>query len=86
MPLGSDNGYCIRTLPHDTWECQYSVSLFEGGIIVQGSIRDGANVSSLAIVGGTKGYAGTYDSDEYDEYRGTNLIHFIKEKTLSRVL
>lgn len=54
-PLGTDNGYCLRTVVASAWECNWTLSLEEGQITVEGPFFDAAD-SVLAITGGT----GTY--------------------------
>jgi len=54
--LGSDNGHCVRTIANTAWDCQWTLSLAEGQIMVQGPFFDKAD-SVLAIVGGTGQYA-----------------------------
>lgn len=53
--LGSDNGHCVRTIADTAWDCQWTLSLPEGQIMVQGPFFDKAD-SILAIVGGTGQY------------------------------
>jgi hypothetical protein len=55
--IGSDNGYCIRTVVGVAWECVWTNSLDGGQISVEGSFLD-AEDSVLAITGGTGGYKG----------------------------
>jgi len=54
--LGSDNGWCIRTVPGQAWECFWTLTLAKGQITVQGPFLD-AGDSVLAITGGTGDYA-----------------------------
>lgn len=63
--VGSDNGFCIRTVPAKAWECYWTVSLAEGQVTVEGPFLDGAD-STLAVTGGTGEYKGT---------RGDMLLH-----------
>jgi hypothetical protein len=53
--VGTNNGYCLRTVLGKAWECLWTNSLADGQISVQGSFLDGAD-SSLAITGGTGKY------------------------------
>jgi hypothetical protein len=55
--LGSNNGWCIRTVAGKAWECFWTLSLADGQITVQGPFLD-AGDSMLAITGGTGKYAG----------------------------
>jgi Allene oxide cyclase len=55
--MGTDNGWCIRTVAGKAWECFWTLSLADGQITVQGPFLD-AGDSVLAITGGTGAYAG----------------------------
>ena len=55
--VGSDNGWCIRTVAGKVWECFWTLALADGQITVQGPFLD-AGDSVLAITGGTGRYAG----------------------------
>jgi hypothetical protein len=55
--VGSDNGTCVRTAVGRAYDCQWSVGLKGGQIMVQGPFYD-AKDSRLAITGGTGAYAG----------------------------
>jgi len=55
--VGTDSGYCLRTVAGQTWECAWTNSLKDGQISVQGSFLDGKD-SVLAITGGTGKYRG----------------------------
>jgi len=63
--IGSDNGWCIRTVVGKSWECFWTLSLEEGQITVEGPFLD-AGDSTLAVTGGTGQYAGA---------RGEMLLH-----------
>ena len=54
--VGSDNGWCIRTVPGKAWECSWVANLAEGQITVEGPFLDSGD-SVLAITGGTGIYA-----------------------------
>ena len=54
--VGSDQGYCIRTVVGKTWECNWTTSLKSGSITVEGKFSDTGN-TVLAITGGTGAYA-----------------------------
>lgn len=54
--VGSDNGWCIRTVPGKAWECTWVATLADGQITVEGPFLD-AGDSVLAITGGTGIYA-----------------------------
>ncbi|MEZ5831877.1 MAG: allene oxide cyclase family protein [Dongiaceae bacterium] len=55
--VGSDNGWCIRTVPGKAWECFWTLSLADGQLTVEGPFLD-AGDSMLAVTGGTGKYAG----------------------------
>lgn len=55
--LGSDNGWCVRTVVGTAWECFWTVTLKDGQITVEGPYLDAAD-STLAVTGGTGAYAG----------------------------
>jgi len=54
--VGSDQGYCIRTVVGKAWECNWTTSLKSGSITVEGKFSDTGN-TVLAITGGTGAYA-----------------------------
>lgn len=54
--LGTNNGFCVRTVAGKAWECWWTLSLEGGQITVQGPFLD-AGDSVLAITGGTGKYA-----------------------------
>jgi hypothetical protein len=54
--VGTDQGYCVRTVAGKTWECAWSMKLKDGEIMVAGPFLD-AGDSVLAITGGTGRYA-----------------------------
>lgn len=56
--VGSDQGSCTRTKKGEAWECSWTVSLADGGIVVQGAVYDDGRDSTLAITGGTGSYSG----------------------------
>jgi allene oxide cyclase len=55
--VGSDNGYCFRTVAGAAWECAWTNVLADGQITVQGSFLDGKD-SVLVVTGGTGKYHG----------------------------
>jgi hypothetical protein len=55
--VGSDTGWCIRTVVGQSWECSWTLKLDDGQITVAGPFLDKSD-SVLAIVGGTGAYAG----------------------------
>jgi allene oxide cyclase len=68
--VGSDNGWCIRTVVGKSWECFWTTSVANGQITVEGPFLDSGD-SKLAITGGTGGYATA---------RGWMLLHARNDK------
>ena len=70
--IGSDNGYCIRTVAPGAWECAWTTTLDGGQIMVEGPFLDGED-SVNAITGGTGAYAGATGEMElgYRDPEGT---------------
>ena len=54
--VGSDNGYCVRTVVGKSWECWWTTFLAGGQITVEGPFLD-AGPSKLSITGGTGKYS-----------------------------
>jgi allene oxide cyclase len=59
--LGTDNGYCVRTIVGKSWECIWTLILKGGQITVEGPFMDSGD-SLLAVTGGTGKYAGARGS------------------------
>ena len=59
--VGSDNGYCVRTVVGKSWECFWTLTLKAGQITVEGPFMDSGD-SLLAVTGGTGKYAGARGS------------------------
>ena len=55
--VGSDTGWCIRTVAGKSWECFWTLTLADGQITVEGPFLD-AGDSVMAVTGGTGKYAG----------------------------
>ena len=55
-PVGTDQGFCVRTQVGKAWECSWTTSLADGQITVEGPFLDKGD-SVLAIIGGTGKYA-----------------------------
>ena len=53
--VGSDNGYCMRTVPGKAWECVWTLSLADGQIMNAGTFSDDKD-SVFAVTGGTGKY------------------------------
>jgi allene oxide cyclase len=63
--IGTDQGFCIRTVVGKSWHCNWTNQLKDGMITVDGIFND-AGDSTLSIIGGTGKYAGA---------KGTMLLH-----------
>jgi allene oxide cyclase len=68
--VGSDNGFCARTVAGKAWECIWTATLADGQITVEGPFYDTAD-SELAITGGT---------GEYAEASGSLALHARNDK------
>ena len=68
--VGSDNGWCARTVVGKAWECIWTATLAEGQITVEGPFYDTAD-SALAVTGGT---------GEYAEASGSLALHARNDK------
>jgi allene oxide cyclase len=55
--LGTDQGYCVRVRPGEAWECNWTLTLDEGSLTVEGPFLDVGD-SVFAIIGGTGEYRG----------------------------
>jgi hypothetical protein len=53
--IGSNSGYCVRTLPGQFSECQWTLTLADGTITVAGREAE-TGTSYVPIVGGTGAY------------------------------
>ena len=61
VEVGSDQGYCVRTVAGNSWECFWTLLLKAGQITVEGPFMDSGD-SLLAVTGGTGKYAGARGS------------------------
>ncbi len=59
--LGSDQGYCVRTVVGRSWECFWTMTLKAGQITVEGPFLDQGD-SLFVVTGGTGKYAGAKGS------------------------
>jgi allene oxide cyclase len=55
VQVGTDSGFCTRTVPGKAWECVFSVSLADGNISNEGTFIDGQD-SVYSVTGGTGKY------------------------------
>lgn len=74
--VGSDQGSCVRTKKGEAWECTFTVSLSDGGIVVQGALYDDGRDSTLAITGGTGNYSGATGEMELKARDGGEKYEF----------
>jgi len=61
VEVGSDQGYCVRTVAGKSWECFWTLVLKAGQITVEGPFMDSGD-SLLAVTGGTGKYVGARGS------------------------
>ncbi len=54
--VGTDQGFCVRTVVGKAWECWWTATLAKGQLTVEGPFLD-SGPSTLAITGGTGAYA-----------------------------
>jgi hypothetical protein len=59
--VGTDQGYCVRTIVGKSWECFWTLSLAGGQITVEGPFLDTGD-SLMVVTGGTGKYAGAKGS------------------------
>ena len=59
--IGTDQGYCVRTIVGKSWECIWTLTLKAGQITVEGPFMDEGD-SLLAVTGGTGKYSGAKGS------------------------
>jgi Allene oxide cyclase len=72
--VGTDNGFCVRTVKGKAWECLWTTFLSAGQITVEGPFSDTGN-TVLAITGGTGMYASVRGSMDlkYHNKKGTEF-------------
>ena len=56
VKVGTDQGFCVRTVAGKAWECMWTLTLTEGQLTVEGPFFD-AGDSVMAVTGGTGKYA-----------------------------
>jgi hypothetical protein len=59
--IGTDQGYCVRTIVGKSWECFWTLTLKAGQITVEGPFMDEGD-SLLVVTGGSGKYAGAKGS------------------------
>jgi allene oxide cyclase len=72
--IGTDQGYCVRIVVGQTWECNWTTFLPKGQITVEGPFSDTGN-TRVAITGGTGKYRNARGSMElnYHNPSGTEF-------------
>ena len=72
--VGSDQGYCVRTVVGASWECNWTTFLAGGQITVEGPFSDTGD-TVVAITGGTGAYRNARGSMElkYHNPAGTEF-------------
>jgi len=55
--IGSNSGFCVRTLPGQFNECQWTLTMADGTITVAGREAD-SGTSYIPVVGGSGAYVG----------------------------
>jgi allene oxide cyclase len=61
VELGKDQGYCVRVVVGQSWECFWTLTLKEGQITTEGPFHDSGD-SLMTVTGGTGKYAGAKGS------------------------
>jgi allene oxide cyclase len=74
--VGSDQGYCVRMVVGESWECVFTTLLSRGQLTVEGPFYDTRD-SVLAITGGTGAYANARGSMELRSRAGGTEFAFI---------
>jgi allene oxide cyclase len=74
--VGHDQGYCVRVIAGESWECIWTTFLDRGQITVEGPYYDTKD-SVLAITGGTGAYARIRGSMELKARPGGTEFDFI---------
>jgi hypothetical protein len=73
--VGTDQGYCIRTVAGESYECNWTTFLSGGQIVVEGPFYDAKN-SVLAITGGTGRYRNARGSMKLESLEGGTKYRF----------
>ena len=74
--VGNDQGYCVRLVVGESWECNWTTFLANGQITVEGPFYDTRD-SVFAVTGGTGGYANVRGSMELKSRSGGTEYDFI---------
>lgn len=74
--VGTDNGYCIRTVAGTAYECNWTTFLPGGQITVEGPFYD-AKDSTVAITGGTGRYRHVRGTMDLQSREGGTKFAFV---------
>ena len=74
--IGTDQGFCIRTVPGASYECNFTTVLAAGQLVVEGPFYD-ATDSVLAITGGTGRYRNARGTMELHALEGGTKFEFV---------
>lgn len=74
--VGTDQGYCVRMVVGESWECVWTTLLSRGQLTVEGPFYD-THDSVLAVTGGTGAYANARGSMELKSRAGGTEYAFI---------
>lgn len=65
IKVGTDQGFCVRTIVGKSWECNFTLSLKAGQVTVEGPFLDTGD-STFTVTGGTGKFVGA---------KGSLLLH-----------
>ena len=57
--VGTDNGFCIRTVVGEAYECNWTTFFDDGQLTVEGPFSDSKD-AILTVIGGTGAYDGMH--------------------------
>lgn len=80
--IGSNSGFCVRTLPGQFSECQWTLTMADGSITVAGREAE-TGTSMIPVIGGTGAYigvSGVMSSTPNGDRTYTQLLTLIKAK------
>ncbi|WP_233166617.1 dirigent protein [Archangium sp. Cb G35] len=80
--IGSNSGYCIRTLPGQFSECQWTLTMADGTITVAGREAE-TGTSLIPIIGGTgtfEGASGVLSTTPNGDRTFTQVLTLLKPK------
>jgi hypothetical protein len=80
--IGSNSGYCVRTLPGQFSECQWTLTMADGTITVAGREAE-SGPSRIPIIGGTgafEGASGVLTTTPNGDRTFTQVLTLLKPK------